>query len=248
MPQPLSKLLKPKVALGFEAELPLDKPELCARAMNIVALWSLVDRATSTIVVSITPGKAAPIASLFLGSNADSPKKAIRDALAASMLTDDELTAFKALMVKYETCYKLRNPLAHWVLGRCIQVPDAIIAINPKTYVQINADHESIIDQMLTEISDPNNSHIEDEDDRITAATKIALASAFQKHVETMYAYRESDLKGIEKTLEELVQMLDSFRILVRMRFLKLDRLKYSIELQVLFHRLGLPLPKAGKA
>ncbi len=147
-------------------------------------------------------------------------------------------------MKKYETCYSLRNPLAHWILASCRELPNAIIAINPETYVKINAENETVVDSMLRDISDPAREHL-DGAQRLSEETVRAMMDVFKKHFAEMYAYRTKDLSDIQRDLESLLEMLARFQIAVRLRFLGVGEKARSQTLRLLSRKLGLSLPKA---
>ena len=244
MPQPLSKLIHSK-EVHITVGLPPEQPALCTQAMNVIATWAIIDRDLTSVITSTVPGKAAPIAQLFIDARADFPKRAMRNALTALLLDPNETPIFNAIMKKYETCYSLRNSLlAHWILASCRELPNAIIAINPETYVKINAENETVVDSMLRDISDRAREHL-DGAQRLSEETVRAMMDVFKKHFAEMYAYRTKDLSDIQRDLELLLEMLARFQIAVRLRFLGVGEKARSQTLRLLSRKLGLSLPKA---
>jgi hypothetical protein len=207
-------------------------------ALGIISQWSMVERDFATFLVSIAPGKAMSIAELLNAARADSPKRALRNAFALSHLIDDERPIFDWIQAKYETCYKLRNPLAHWTLASCKQFPGVLVAINPEDYLRITAEGESEVDLLVREMAAmkiPSPSEL-----NISEATMAKLGPMYVKHTNAAMAYREKDLSSTHEQITKLLSAIRLFRMIVRFRCLDLDRDKRAVLLRRQYSQLGL--------
>lgn len=244
MPQPLLRLLRPGQSIKVEPRLPVHEPELCAHAMNVIALWALVEREVSVMTSGFVKGKRASIAAQLTGSSSDAQKTAIRNSLAES-LASDERPIFDATMAEHESCYKLRNPLAHWTLGHSKHLPKTIIAIDPRAYVKINSEEEALLDKLMRQGGNPK---VRDRNfaDRVSKKTIADLSDIYRKHLGAMSAYRMPDLDFIEKKIDNLKTTISSFHIANRMRLLKVDPIRRKSLLNELAQGLGLQPPTAA--
>lgn len=243
VPQPLLRLLRPGKSISVEPRLPLHEPELCAHAMNAIALWALVEREVSVMTSGFVKGKRAQIAAQLMGSNSDAQKTAIRNALAESLAPDERLI-FDAIMAEHESCYKLRNPLAHWTLGHSRRLPNVIIAIDPRAYVKINSEEEALLNKLIRQGGDPKVRGKKFVD-RLSKKTISDLGDIYRKHLGAMSAYRMPDLDFIEKKIDNLRTTISRFHIANRLRLLKVDPTRRRSLLNELAQGLGLPPPTA---
>ncbi len=245
MPQPLRTLVKPGLHLSLKDQLTEADPALCILAMNIVAQWATVERDFATFIISIAPGKAGSIAELLNAARADSRKKAIRNTLAMSHLAKDELPLFEAIQLRYESCFKLRNPLVHWTLCTCKQLPDIIAAVNPEDYIRVTASGESEIDLMVREMASEENPSLSGPA-RLSDNTVKRMMPTYQKYLDVAVAYRKNDLIGIFDQITRLLNAVREFRMIVRFRCLDLASDKRAGLLRQLYAELGLSPPTAG--
>lgn len=86
MPQPLVNILRGARDVDFAFQLPLHNPKICALAMNIIAIWAQIEQDVAHAVIALMPGKSEPISNLLTNTHADSPKAAIRNVLAETLL------------------------------------------------------------------------------------------------------------------------------------------------------------------
>jgi hypothetical protein len=245
MPQPLSRILGPNKKPRFKAELP-NNPELCTQALDVVSRWTMIEREMGAAIATLAPRKGSAIAELVKSAPTDSVRFATYRAIASLTLNPVEEQIFQRLMKEYEICYSLRNPLAHWTLGSCKELPDAIIAMDPKMFVKLSGDQEDVLDATLGDLLNPEKRHLESAE-RLSDETVEAINKAADAHAEHLYAYRTQDFKGMETQMDKLRFHINLLRYAVRLRHLKIGD-GYSLTLQRLLRDLGLPEPKEDSA
>lgn len=241
MPQPLLNIIR-SGAVSVQPGLPVENTELCTAAMNVISGWAAIENTTFYLAADLVPGRALAIAELFASFRADAPKRALLNGLAEALMDDMELPIFRALLKRYDTCYSLRNPLAHWVMAHCKELPDAILSIDPQTYVKINAKHENVLTMMLKDVETKFLPR-QNIRDHFSEDTLKAADAVYREHLEHIFVYRMPDFEGITAQYIEQLEWTQTFNLAVKMR---VQNLHYPVRIPALRHiarKLGLPLP-----
>ncbi|MBA2588510.1 MAG: hypothetical protein H0U98_07785 [Alphaproteobacteria bacterium] len=111
-------------------------PALAILALGAISNASLAD-ANFARLVSIIPNRnPAPVMSLYLDYAAETPKNAVVNTLAATYLSPRRLELFKAIEAFHQRAMSARNPLAHWMIGFCKEVPNALILRDPRLWLR----------------------------------------------------------------------------------------------------------------
>ncbi|RKF08448.1 hypothetical protein DEM25_000095 [Oceaniradius stylonematis] len=144
------------------------------------------------------------------------------DALAIAGLNERELDVFEKLLRKKEAVYKLRNPIAHWVLGHSDSYPELLIATDAKEYIRFDAKWRSVTNKMSAGEGTPSD-----------------LDEALLRLLNSSQAYDLEELNRISGQIADTAKLFVEFNFLLGVRIRDNDRKWHAEKFARLSQMLG---------
>jgi len=207
MPHPITSVRQPPYTLDFGRDAGKKVPELASLALNIIGAASMADADFLRLVAPFTHGRSAPVIEFFLSLRNEGPKVAVIEALAAASLSKERFDLFKAVAKQYSTAVKHRQPIAHWLWGHCIEIPDALLLLNPKDWLEERALADPIYVKAYRAYQNG------DADALKSCATELYELSA--SRFDCVQVYRKKDFQTAEKILWQASKSLKDFHIIL---------------------------------
>ena len=110
---------------------------------SVVAIWSYVDGQIGSALSKLLGTNAEIGATMYSAIISEPAKVAVMTAVAASVLTSDELDGFNALLDMARSVNKRRNKVAHDMWAWSHEEPDGIIRIPQNTWEKWHAKIET---------------------------------------------------------------------------------------------------------
>jgi hypothetical protein len=130
MPQPINKIVpNPRVVLDTDALE--DKPEFATLVVKIFAVWAVIERRLSVLLVHLLGADEIHAHAIFSILQTQQLQTKALEAAAKSCLSTDDLDIFDAALTVISSAQKIRNRLAHWSWGKCLQRPDLLLLADP---------------------------------------------------------------------------------------------------------------------
>jgi hypothetical protein len=135
MPNPYLPYFHDKrYSLGF------DRPKFEAAIGRCIAIWSYVDEALGSLFGILLGTESNAAHRVFLILRRWTNQRPALDTAAEGVLSGDELTAYRALMVEYGSLESQRNDLGHGCFGICPDDEDLLFMIKVENHVVWMAD------------------------------------------------------------------------------------------------------------
>jgi hypothetical protein len=131
MPQPLNRIIR-DAKFTPDANALEDKPQLAKLVASIFGHWGLIEQSISLLLVRVLGADAEPAIAMFSTLTAQHLQLGALEAAARAALTTHEFDVFRSVISVTDVVQKPRNQLAHWVWGKCPQLPDALLLAEPK--------------------------------------------------------------------------------------------------------------------
>jgi hypothetical protein len=131
MPQPLNRVIS-NGEFRPDADVLGDKPELAKLVASIFALWGLIEGSLSHLLIRVLGADAEPAIAMFATLTAQHLQMGALKAAARAALSSDDFDVFCAATSVTDGVQAPRNHLAHWIWGKCDQLPDALLLAEPK--------------------------------------------------------------------------------------------------------------------
>lgn len=189
MPQFLSRV-KPNVEFIADANVLDDKPELCKLVANIFANSGITEWRLSYLLVRILGADADPAIAMFSTLTAQHLQFGALEAAAKVALTSEEYRVFQATMRVNNSVQTPRHHLAHWIWGRCKELPDALLLAEPKAQKER--------DRALTLALEKSNSH---------GLDFLEFLALNRYDPNTVQVYRKGDLERASADLTDCAQV-----------------------------------------
>jgi len=140
VPQPIN-LAAPNatIKIGSPGDRHLARhPDLAVLAIEAVASWSKVESFLLQLFVQLFGGNNTLAAEVFLSLQGQAAKSAAIRAAANSVLKErqQELRVLNAILAISKTNEKARNKLAHWTWGDSPDLPNALLLVDPRVFIQ----------------------------------------------------------------------------------------------------------------
>jgi hypothetical protein len=130
MPQPINKILpNPRVVL--DTDVLDEKPDLAILVVKIFAIWANIERRLGVLLVHLLGADDVHAHAIFSILETQGLQTKALEAAAASALSPDDLEIFYAVLSVTNSAQKIRNRLAHWCWGKCLQRPDLLVLADP---------------------------------------------------------------------------------------------------------------------
>jgi len=138
MPQPLSRV-NPSAALFISNDAFVDHPSFCVLLAAIVEQSSHVDSWLGGILARLLGASAEVGIAMYASLSGANAQRAALHAVAQMKLTGDDLDLFSAVMRITQRARKQRNAVVHGVWATSPDIPDALIMIPSKDYLEQTA-------------------------------------------------------------------------------------------------------------
>jgi len=135
MPQPLNRV-RSDIEFHEDAHVLLNKPVLAGIVTTIFAHSSLIDQRLSLLLVRVLGADAAPALAMFDTLIAQHLQIGALEAAAQEALTPEELRVFQTTLKVEQSVQSHRHRLGHWIWGRALQLPDALLLAEPKAQTE----------------------------------------------------------------------------------------------------------------
>lgn len=133
-PRPLSTLFPNAKVYSSNTFLAEERPELAARAMGIIALWSVLDGNIVGLLANFLSKDFVQAYAIWDSINNQAGQRRTLNALADSRFasTKSRRKLFHSALDRINVLRKSRHALAHHYWGFCHELPDDICLLNPR--------------------------------------------------------------------------------------------------------------------
>ena len=148
MPQPIS-IVAPSasIAIGSPGHRHLaSHPDLALLAIEAIVSWSKVESFLLQLFVQLLGGNGALAAEVYLSLQGNAAKSAAIRAAADTVLREraKERNVLNAILAISRTNEKARDKLAHWTWGESPELPDALLLVDPRVFIQGEIDRSAV--------------------------------------------------------------------------------------------------------
>jgi hypothetical protein len=203
MPQPLKRITPGPYSVQMHQAMDKADPKLVPLALAVINRASLADATFARFIALFTHGNAKPVFDYYLSLDADGPKRAAIRALAASALPSEKLILFNAVSKIYQTAQSARNPIAHWIVGYTDKVPDALLFLDPKHWLE----HQGRMDPITVRV---RAAYKAGDNAAIYAAIKES-EDAKDLYFADIMSYREKDFVDILRDIDAAIDLMNEF-------------------------------------
>ncbi len=134
MPQPLPKV-KRHASFVISSSLGTDRPILAPYIVDVIATWASVEVWLGSCLARVLGASAETGIAMFTALNSGTAQRDVIRAVARSELKGDDLTLFLAVLNVALDTAKPRNIIAHGVWALSPQIPEGVLLIPPRTYL-----------------------------------------------------------------------------------------------------------------
>ena len=135
MPNPLSQVCNNATVImsNIGDRVLLSNPALASHAMQAVASWSDVEFFLESLFTQMMGGPESVASAAFGALDGKNPKNAALRAVAQSVLNQDALDLFNAILKVANSAQSQRDRLAHWTWGYSPNLQDAFLLADPRS-------------------------------------------------------------------------------------------------------------------
>ena len=148
-PRPLKQVNKDAKVNTVGEYAALQAQHVSLQAARCIAAWTQVELLLGASLVGLLGAKVRPAMAMLAALTSSQAQTAATEAAALTVLTDEKKTLFQATLQAIRKAGKRRNHLAHWIWAYSNDLPDCLLFIEPKEYI------ESLI--VLKETEDTEN-------------------------------------------------------------------------------------------
>jgi hypothetical protein len=113
------------------------RPKLAPLIAEIIARWADIEANIGTILSYILQAEAAPTAAMLYAVRSSSAQLDMILAAGWAKLFDPQLEIFEAVIQAARSVGKKRNIIAHHVWGYTVELPEALLLIEPEAYSDV---------------------------------------------------------------------------------------------------------------
>jgi hypothetical protein len=208
MPQPLNRVI-PNGEFKSDADVLGDKPELAKLVASIFALWGLIEGSLSHLLVRVLGADAEPALAMFATLTAQHLQMGALKAAARAALSAEDFDVFCAATSVTDSVQTPRNHLAHWIWGKCDQLPDALLLAEPKA--------EKERDQKMMAAV-----HRFDEGHTVSMLDEIIELGRYDPA--TVLVYRNGDLERAKRDLQDAERIAALLTVYLNRRLWQIPR------------------------
>jgi hypothetical protein len=129
-PQPLLSVRR-DAAVNVEPITLRQYPDLARSISDVIATWSQVECNLGVLLARMLGAAARPSMAMYSALSSSAAQMAALQAAADVALSRERLELFGALLILVKRAATKRNKIAHWLWGTSVQVPNALILLNP---------------------------------------------------------------------------------------------------------------------
>lgn len=176
-PQPLNSVRPGAHVLfsGAQGTALTQQPELAALVAQAIGLWSEVQFWLGNLLAVLLRANATHAVAMYLSLTSTAAQTAALKGAASAVLGRKRLELFDAVLAHVSTQGKQRDKLAHWLWAHSVNVPDALLLVDPRYRLRHNAKIQKII----------------------RGARQRQWWAAFRFDQAYIYVYKKRDLEGI---------------------------------------------------
>jgi hypothetical protein len=130
-PQPLPAV-RADASIMIENNTLADRPELAAKIMHVISLWSSIESAFATLLCYLLGADLEIGVGMYQSLISSEAKRAALDGAAKQALSPEDYTLFRAVVKVVKPSRERRNDFAHHLWGHSPQLPDAVLLVDPK--------------------------------------------------------------------------------------------------------------------
>jgi hypothetical protein len=186
MPNPLSKVSSAGWILGNDVLT--NELELGALVAKIITGWSMTEANLGNIFAVLAGSKHPVALSMYSAVNSFQIQKDLLLAASKDLLTLKRANIFKAVVNIISKSARPRHDFAHHMVGKPVNVANAIFLIDPKYYWSFKATRHKHFDKIMRKRGN------------ISMATLINFPDVDQSK---MIVYRKMDLEQINERMEQ---------------------------------------------
>jgi hypothetical protein len=129
-PQPLLSVRR-DAAVNVEPITLRQYPDLARSISDVIATWSQVECNLGVLLARMLGAAARPSMAMYSALSSSAAQMAALQAAADVALSRERLELFGALLILVKRAATKRNKIAHWLWGTSVQIPNALILLNP---------------------------------------------------------------------------------------------------------------------
>lgn len=196
MPQPLSKVKQNAKSLTWGSGAFNNRPDFAILAANIIVASSLIDHELGMALGRILKTDAHAALAIYATLQSANIQKGALNAAAKTELNSEQYEVFQAMLAATETAQAERHRIAHWLWGTCEELPDAMIAIDPKYLNEKSMEMEQFQ-------RNPFAKKLDEED----------LMKIYKLDYSKILVYNLSDMQRAQRDMNEASMIMFHFRM-----------------------------------
>lgn len=116
------------------------RADLAVKVAQTINAWAGAEAEMGQLLRSVTGGDARASMAMFLALQSAPAKLAALDAAVEVTLKGDQLRIYTGIMRLARRAAKQRHKFAHHIWGHCLELPDALLLIDPVDQLRKNLD------------------------------------------------------------------------------------------------------------
>ena len=139
------------------------RPQLAVKYSLVISSWALVEVEMATALCEAMKASAEPFAAAYQALNSTAAQASVAEAAIKTVIGDDLIPAFDALMTLFRSNKKVRDRLAHGCWGWSEKLPDSLLWIDPKRLVMRESmfvQNSKLSPDGKTRLSDAGGKHV----------------------------------------------------------------------------------------
>jgi hypothetical protein len=130
MPQPIH--FKEPIQIDLRAETIMQRPHLAKHIALISALWNQIDSTLASLLTALLGTEARVGMTMYFAIQADTPKRAVLDAIASMRMTTAEKSELQTILLDVSKRVGERNDVIHGAWGISPMYPDKLLWCDPR--------------------------------------------------------------------------------------------------------------------
>lgn len=111
--------------------------------MEAIESWANVEFFMLKLYVSLAGGPKTDAAAVFLALESSAPKAAAIEVLVSRRVDEEYQNLYRAIARLVKSRAKARDRLVHWIWGGSLDLPDALLLVNPRDAATVPMIHLS---------------------------------------------------------------------------------------------------------
>lgn len=201
----------------------------CARLFSeIIFVWPSVEIQMRTILLKLLDGSARPVNAMYSALTTFRTRKAMIETAAETLLGEDELRLLKALLSFADRSGRVRDILAHRLMGVCPDIEESLLLIDPASHSDYIVSEIEFSIAMDAHSKEYSSSHLElmektrgmGSDDTIEALRKglPKRPDPPDYPLEGIFVYSQKELEAVKAAILAAASNLNQFNRLRRLK------------------------------